>query len=632
MGKTDLFAAVKALACERNSLYKGSVKERRELLDFLEINGWFGQDVGVLPVNAFSAGKKLYVTEEQAAALCSSLHRWLDGFRKGNSEKLEILMRYGEETLPQTAALYREYISGENLADDISAWKLFDFLLYHLPGEITGLNPAEMERLADTLDTEATRAVCRLYTGFNAWLQKKLGISRWQYKFEHREKREKNAAYTIRQFSDMAYCLFNEEWWEKQNLVEKACRSAAYANLWTFLAMHFVCGLRSTDIIRLPKPDLGESGEKFREKAIVGTLESPEAISQDMQIRIRYKPKRPNKTIAASGIPNLKVFIPTSLEKPMGIILGIAASHLPGVKPGEPFIKADRSISRIRGFLGTDFMDILGGKGFVSSKANKAYLQGLEMMADTSEGSIKGYMIAALARSHKGGLGTLPDVTDIYLRDAAFSGYRPEFIAREMFERGVFGFIPHLLLEVYAGGGYTGLPISEQTTLIKCIGIRPSGIECIVRICETSLAQAKETVANIVSSGIDVTALVQEIASGRAVSKQEGCLCIMTGGGFSCAFPDRVACVGCRYEIHTKAILHTLSSEYARMRGLLKEPDGWRYSAMIKKSILPVIGEYLACTKSAIPEADMDMLSLIMEGGLTGYVYSSEQTAGNELS
>ena len=140
-------------------------------------------------------------------------------------------MRYGEEILPRTTAFYREYISGENLADDISAWRLFDFLLFHLPGEITVLNPEEMEKLVDTLDVEATRAVSELYAGFNAWMQKKLGISGWQYRFEYRKKREETEAYTVRQFSSMAYCLFNEEWWKQQGLLEKSCESAAQANL-----------------------------------------------------------------------------------------------------------------------------------------------------------------------------------------------------------------------------------------------------------------------------------------------------------------------------------------------------------------------------------------------------------------
>lgn len=624
MGKVDFFTVIKEAAGQRQSLYRGLIKDRRRLLDFLEMNAWFGLPDPCITAGEPSQKDKLCVTEEQAAELCGRLCLWLDGFRRGNKDKLEILLHYGEKRLPRTVSLYQEFIRQEGLEDDISSWRLLDFLLYHLSREIMDTLPGDPDGLADTLDREATRAVCELYARFNVWLQRKLGTGGWRYRFEYRKKKEDTEAYTLRQFSSMAYCLLNDEWWEQHHLVEKACESAACANLWAFMAMHFVCGLRSTDIVRIPMPDTGCDGETFRAKAVTGKLEKPEALARDIQIRIRYRPKRPNKTLAASGIPDVKVFMPASLEKPIGTILGIAASHCIGTKPGEAFLRADRSISRIRSFLGTEFMDILDGKGFASSRANKAYLQGLEMMADSSEGSIKGYMIAALARSHKGGLATLPDITDIYLRDAAFSGYKPEFIAREMFERGIFGFVPHLLLEIYAGTDYDALPIRDQTRLIREIGIRPSGIEAMIQICESSLSQARTAVADIVSSGTDIPFLLQEIASGRAASKQDGCLCAMSGCGLPCAFPERAACIGCRYEIHTKSILHQFSSEYHRMRILADGPDGWRYRAMVRKAILPVIGEYLGSVKGIIPHADMDALSEIMEGGLSGYDYSGE--------
>ena len=623
MERVEFFTLVKETAKQRRSLYKGNVKDRAKLLDFLEMNDWFGFGITV-PTGNPSADSKLYIPKEQVDVICERLCLWLDGFRRTNSEKLEILLRHGEQTFPHTACLYREFIEKEGLSDDISAWRLLDFLLYHLTGEISEMKSAEAEKLVDTLDREATRAVSELYTHFNEWIQKKLGISGWRYRFEYRTKRTGIEAYTLHQFSGMAYCLFNDEWWERQCLVEKACGSATYANLWAFISIHFVCGLRSTDIIRIPKPDLGMDGAAFREKAMAGGLEAPEEISRDIQIRIRYRPKRPNKTKAGSSIPDVKVFIPVSLEKPMGIILGIAASHCDGMKPGEFFLRADRSQSHIRNFFGREFIELLGEKGFASSRANKAYLQGLEIMADSTEGSIRGYMVAALARSHKGGLATLPDVTDIYLRDAAFSGYKSEFIAREMFERGVFGFVPHLLLEAYAGKDYTGLTITEQTQMIKSIGIRSSGIEGIVSVCEASLARAHEAVEDIMSAGADIPALVQEIASGRAAGKQEGCLCAMTGGGYPCANPERAVCIGCRYEIHTKSVLHQLSREYSRMRGLMDGPDGWRYKAMIQQAVLPVIGEYLAYMRETIPEVDMGGLAEIMEGGLSDYAHGSE--------
>ena len=628
MEKIEFFAFLQKTAHERNSLYKGSRQDREKVVDFLEMNGWFGIEV---QGKQFGTRERFFVTEEQAVILCAKLGLWLDGFRRGNHEKLDILAQYGAKRLPQTVSRYLEFIRKECLGEDISAWKLLDFLLFHLPGELAEIKPFEAGKLVDTLDQEATRAVSELYAQFYSWMQDKYGIRGWRYKFEYRKKRDEIEAYTVQQFCNMAYFLFNDEWWEEKRLVEKACESSLYANLWAFIAMHFVCGMRSTDIIRIPKPDLRMSGDEFQEKAMTNTVEKPEAISRDMMIRIRYRPERPHKTLAAYGIPDKKVFIPAILEKPMGIILGIAASHHPEIRPGNAFLHADRSISRTRSFFGKEFMDSLGGKGFASSRANKSYLQGLEMMADSSEGNVKGYMIAALARSHKGGLATLPDVTDIYLKDAAFSGYKPEFIAREMFERGIFGFIPHLLLEVYAGKDYKALPIQQQTQMIMKVGIRASGIENIVRICEASLVQAQKTVANVIASKVNVADLIQEIASGRAVGKQEGCLCVMTGGGFPCAFPDRAACIGCRYEIHTKAILHQLSSEYARMCGLAKEPDGWRYEAMLKKVVVPILWEYFLTANESIPEIDMEPMKQIMEGGYLNYAYSGKQDVGDGL-
>ena len=629
MGTVDFFAVIKKAADKRQSLYNGRIKDRRKLLDFLEMNSWFGLPDPGMTTGRLNSRDKLYVEKEQADELCGRLFLWLDGFRRENKEKLEILLCYGENRLPRTVSLYREFVRQKGLEKDISSWRLLDFLLYHLSGEAMEIMPEEQGKLVDTLDREATRAVSELYSRFNVWMQDKLGISGWRYRFEYRRKKEGIQAYTLQQFSGMAYCLFNDEWWKQHHLVEKACEAAPCANLWAFMAMHFVCGLRSTDIVRIPMPDIGCDGETFRARAVSGRLENPEVLARDIQIRIRYRPKRPNKTLAASGIPDVKLFIPASLEKPVGIILGIAASHCTGTKPGEAFLRADRNISRTRSFFGTEFMDFLEGRSFASSRANKAYLQGLEMLADSSGGGIKGYMIAALARSHKGGLAALPDITDVYLRDAAFSGYKPEFIAREMFERGIFGFVPHLLLEAYAGTDYAALPIQDQTRLIREVGIRPSGIENIIRICESSLSQARDAVEDVISSGADIPSLIQEIASGRAVSKQEGCLCVMTGGGFPCAFPDRQTCIGCRFEVHTKSVLHQLSSEYHRMRGLSDGPDGWRYRAILRKAVLPVIGEYLASVKETVPLVEMDALSEIMEGGLSGYAYSCEQ-AGRE--
>ena len=161
MGTVDFFAAVKKTAGQRQSLYTGRIKDRRKLLDFLEMNSWFGlPDLGMTAAGA-SSSEKLYVTEEQADELCSRLLLWLDGFRRENKEKLEILLCYGENHIPRTVSFYREFVRQKELESDLSAWRLLDFLLYHLPGEAMEITPEKQGELVDTLDREAKVAVKR---------------------------------------------------------------------------------------------------------------------------------------------------------------------------------------------------------------------------------------------------------------------------------------------------------------------------------------------------------------------------------------------------------------------------------------------------------------------------------------
>ena len=98
--------------------------------------------------------------------LSDKLRLWMDGFRRSNSDKLELLLAFGEKSLPQTVSCFGEYIRAESRNDDISSWRLLDFLLYHLPGEITEIDTAAEGRLVDKLDREATRSVAEYTPAF----------------------------------------------------------------------------------------------------------------------------------------------------------------------------------------------------------------------------------------------------------------------------------------------------------------------------------------------------------------------------------------------------------------------------------------------------------------------------------
>lgn len=624
-GGMDFFQAVRREAELRGSQYTGKGADVRNLAAFLEMNEWFGVDI---PADGGLEGLKGEAAEE----LVRRLYLWLEAYGKSDVEKLGILAEYGKVILPETTSAYIRYVRESGFEDDANSWKLLDYLLAALRKELPRLDDGEVQLLFAEMNRELPLVTAKLFSGFYEETKRKGGENHWAYRFHARSRMEGNAAYPVKDFSRMAYCIFNGGYWEEHGLLEKACASGRGANLWAFLAMHFVCGMRAADIVRIPKPELPCGGEAFRKSLLSGHIADTDVFVEDIQIRMEYRPRRPQKTQGHSDIPSLKLFIPTSLEKPLGAILSLAASYHEEKRPGEPFLKPERSIAAIRKFFGETFGDALHGKNFSSRKANKSYLQGIELAAGMDgEDAPKGYMLAALARSHKGGIGTLPDVTDIYLKDAAFTGYTPEFIAREMFERGVFGFVPHLLLEAYAGESYRKLDVMRQTELIGAIGIKPSGIEELAGMLQKTLRVARETVSSLAGDQAGMASVLQKLATGSASGKALGSLCMMVACGYACARTESRGCTGCRYEVYTKAVMHQMMKEYARMKSLCGTDDGWRYKEMIRHALLPMMGEFLHSIRELYPDADMGALAEIMEGGMGGYGGCGEPVSGRRI-
>ena len=449
-------------------------------------------------------------------------------------------------------------------------------------------------------------------------------LTKWNYTFEPRAKLPKES-YPLRDFSVMAYYVFNEEIWIRQNLIVKAVKSKTYADLWLFAALHFICALRASDMKRLPAPKLPYDGKTVLKNILDETFSKSDACAlvEELKIRLELKPMKPSKTASHDKVPNFKLFVPESLKAPLGIIMAIALAHHPEIGVGDGFVSPSKNIRNARDFFGEHFAKALGNKHFSTLRCNKSYLQGIETVSENYPGKPKGYMLAALARSHKGGIGSLPETTDIYLKDANFNGYKPEFIIREMFERGVFSFIPAVLLEIYAGKSYNALPVKSQTKLIGEIGLSAYQIEWLVDAVENALNKSRVIVNSILQNPGSVNKkvgdILQNIASGNAPGRQSEYLCLMTAAGFSCHYPDRDSCIGCGYEIYTKTAIHTLMGEYIRLTVLSKstnKTDAWRYEKMLKQAVMPAIAEMVGALKIFYKDADITEILDIVEGGL----------------
>ena len=491
--------------------------------------------------------------------------------------------------------------------------------------EIHDCSEEEIETMAKIFDTGSSLAVARLFADFLRYAK----LTKWGYDFHPRGKKD-SPAYPLKDFAAMAYCVFNDEMWEKHDLVSKAVKSQKFADIWLLTALHLVCALRRTDMLRIPAPSLPYEPDRVLKEIEAGTFPEYEvlALADELEIRVASKEMKPTKTAAYENIPNLKLFIPESLRKPMGIIIAVALAHRPEIEPGDPFVSEVSNMMTFRKFFGREFAESAGGgKHFSVRRCNKSYLQGIGSIecAEDAPGKPKGYILAALARSHKGGIGKLPEITDIYLKDANFTGYSPEFIAREMFERGVLSFIPAVMLEIYAGKEFKRLSVSSQTLMIRQVGLTPGNIENLVCAAESALHNAQETVNAAIRDGNmrreHIGAALQNIASGNAPSRVDICLCLMTALGRKCPYPERAGCIGCGYEIYTKSAVHLLMREFARLknqRETAETGEAWRYSAMMERAVMPAVAEIIACVKMFAPGADIETLLDIVERGIEG--------------
>ena len=214
-------------------------------------------------------------------------------------------------------------------------------------------------------------------------------------------------------------------------------------------------------------------------------------------------------------------------------------------------------------------------------------------------------------------------MTDVYLRDANFSGYTPEFILREMFERGIFGFIPALLLEKYKGEAFRKLGVSGQTRLIKAVGLDALQLESVTAALTRSFQRSVEIVQSLLQQQRGdrsaLAAVLQNIASGAAPSRQSELLCLRSAAGFSCCAPDRSGCLGCCYEIYTKSAMHLFMKEYVRMNREKAQAGPFlrmRLENILEKGILPAVAEMLDSIPALYPDADMELLYSMVERGI----------------
>lgn len=584
-----------------------TIKHREKVSGFLLDNEWFGVSINL---------DDYTITEKDAEVLKNHIKDYLT-----TPPGIKSMEGIFSKKFPSTSELFVQFAEEEKLSET-NRFYLLDFLAYYLTKDLFLYSDAEVETLVEVATEALTKLQGNILIQFIKWLLNK-GITRYRVSFEMTKRytiESANGAYELDEYLELMYYLFNEDYIIKNDMLSKAANSKNYADTWLYLGLHFICALRSTDLERLGHPKLTREPLEVLEAVVDGTWSSSEARRTLLSIttRLTYLNLTPNKTKNASNVAQLKFHVPESCQVLIGTLLAICEAHFQLQIPynaENPLIRQIKTYEKITSYMGEEIGNLFLERNFSSRSANKSYLQSVAMLADDvleekSELNIKGYFLAALARSHKGDFNEFAQTTTTYLKDAQLGQLKPEMVAKELFERGVLSMIPSMLLTIVTRGKYKELSPSQQTKMIKSLDLTPVEIEKTLELSVRADLRSQQALKTLVENNVEPEQLLticHRIGNGEAFSKQGESMCLLSALGKLCPYDDRQHCVGCQYELQTKSTLLLLIGEYNRLnkqyQKLKNELERGKVRAILEQQIKPCLTEMLEALSEQYGEA-----------------------------
>ena len=584
-----------------------TIKHREKVSGFLLDNEWFGVSINL---------DDYTITEKDAEVLKNHIKDYLT-----TPPGIKSMEGIFSKKFPSTSELFVQFAEEEKLSET-NRFYLLDFLAYYLTKDLFLYSDAEVETLVEVATEVLTKSQGNILIQFIKWLLNKR-VTRYRVSFEMTKRytiESANGAYELDEYLELMYYLFNEDYIIKNDMLSKAANSKNYADTWLYLGLHFICALRSTDLERLGHPKLTREPLEVLEAVVDGTWSSSEARRTLLSIttRLTYLNLTPNKTKNASNVTQLKFHVPESCQVLIGTLLAICEAHFQLQIPynaENPLIRQIKTYEKITSYMGEEIGNLFLERNFSSRSANKSYLQSVAMLADDvleekSELNIKGYFLAALARSHKGDFNEFAQTTTTYLKDAQLGQLKPEMVAKELFERGVLSMIPSMLLTIVTRGKYKELSPSQQTKMIKSLDLTPVEIEKTLELSVRADLRSQQALKTLVENNVEPEQLLticHRIGNGEAFSKQGESMCLLSALGKLCPYDDRQHCVGCQYELQTKSTLLLLIGEFNRLnkqyQKLKNELERGKVRAILEQQIKPCLTEMLEALSEQYGEA-----------------------------
>lgn len=565
-------------------------------------------------------------------------------FLKGEDAITKLKFLVEETTLsrfPKTTKYLQEFFDKQSAKKQKCFTEVANYFRYVLQKDLTLYTNDDISVFMTNADKDLSGLAKSLLIDFYDYLKTKESCQSNMVINYNRHKGEPTQTtifpYDEETYLKVAFMVFNESYWTEHNMIKQAISNKTYAQIWIYHIMLFICAWRKCDIIsKLPRLKLDESPADVLMKISKGEylaqnyIKTAEILSYRFYYNGNHAEKLPSKTSQLKNTPYLKLHIPESFKSVFGMLILMCEAHQQIENSNKPlcYIKSVEINDCVQ-FFGQEYSDVLDEKVFLSRRAIKNYMNNI---SDTGEKiGVDGYFMASFARSHTGGINTIPEVTSRYLK-AKMDGYSPNEIVRCLMERGVCSFVPYMLCSALDRDNFEQKRLAEQTNDMSSLLVSPAQIENLLKLDEelATLSKAKIQevlkMANVDSIDVFAQLVLGNIVSGNCYGKTEGTYCLAKACNIPCVYKQRVSCVGCGYEMYIKSIFMELSLEITKQEKAVANAntDGERLKRnnILKNRLYPAAQECLKTIKKVYNTDVGDYIKILERSG--EYAFFSE--------
>ena len=581
----------------------GRTQNTSSVLSFILQNHLFGHE-------AAQENGSLMVTDEAFGDLCARSRIFAAHAGNSTDEKIRFLADTLHSLFPVTARRLEAFFPECGILPRIR-YRLLDWAVFALRREVHLLSSDEAGELVRQMDRDTSLEAVKAFCAFLEWMRVKHRDTCYSVTVIPPARRSTSSAgeaYGITVVAALYYYLFCNEAILQEDLIRRACESEASAHAWLYLSIHLVSALRDTDLERLLHPALPDPPQEVLQNIKAGSYGASvytEAVHTTMK-RLGYIHMEPNKTRHHKAVPELVLVIPQSLEPHFGRLFLACEAHLQlsGRPADSPLFGKVTAYSRIRACLGENIGSLFKERDASPVALARSYMQCLETAGAASSASkglaaVHGYMLASMARSHKGGPAGFAETTAAYLKDFGLGLISPQQTARELFDRGILSCLPSMLLDLITDGAFKTLDFSQQAEMLRSLGLSPLDVEntmgLVLKARERSRAALKEALSVYSPEerkGAVAKALAR-VAGYHAPSKQPDILCLMSALGRTCPEPEATNCLLCPFRIDTRAAVYHAAGELHRLLRLARQSvtpgERKKYTLLARQCLLPVI-------------------------------------------